>query len=562
MKGEDTSHGLLQHTASLELANLNSAISWSIAKWSILRLTGCVYLVAFLGAYNQNPGLIGSEGLQPANAFFDGRVRPAFSDPIEGFQNHPTIFWFVDLNDENLMILYKIGLALSTLVVSGVDSAVIMTALWLLYFSIVTVAASSSFYQYGWESQLLETGFLCIFLCEMWPSWNYKRNGTRPSTIVLWLFRWLCFRISIGAGLIKVRGDSCWTSKTCLYYHFETQPIPSPLSFVFHFLPKWMLARAVDLDLFVQVYTSWMVLMPTWIPGSPTTSSLFLWMVRVGGLIQASFMVNILLSGNFAFLNHLTIIPALACLDDACWPNWLRTRFSPTRRKVEGHGFPRRNVRILLDIFLLWLIGSLSRPVLENLLQTGGRRQQMNASFGRFRLVNTYGAFGSVGKSRYEAIVSISYDGQDWIELELPCKPGRVTRRPCFCAPYHYRLDWNIWFLGFKPHRQMLAGRESWMYPLLAKLLEQQESARPRLNLLDTATTRLLADNYDLLKYPTYGRVEMFHYTMAAPLWELVPMYLSGREVVWWNRSFEETLISPVVFDIERGTLKKAELAT
>ena len=28
-------------------------------------------------------------------------------------------------------------------------------------------------------------------------------------------------------------------------------------------------------------------------------------------------MLNIILSGNFAFLNHVTIIPALACLDDS-----------------------------------------------------------------------------------------------------------------------------------------------------------------------------------------------------------------------------------------------------
>ena len=65
----------------------------------------------------------------------------------------------------------------------------------------------------------------------------------------------------------------------------------------------------------------------------------------------------------------------------------------------------------------------------------------MNGSFGAFRLVNTYGAFGSVGEARYEAIVSASHDGVTWHELDFPCKPGTVTRRPCFCAPYHFRLD-------------------------------------------------------------------------------------------------------------------------
>jgi len=579
--------GLLQHEATLELVKRRRPISWVITKWSILRFIGCIYLIAFLGAYYQNPGLIGSKGLQPAEIYFNERIRISYpNDPIEGFRNHPTIFWFVDLNDDNLMMLYKVGMTLSVLVISGVDSMIIMSVLWILYFSIVTIAASSAFYQYGWESQLLETGFLSIFLCDFLPdirrSLQEEERNRRspPSSIILWLFRWLSFRISIGAGLIKIRGDSCWTSKTCLYYHFETQPIPSPLSFIFHFLPKWMLKRAVDLDLFVQVYTSWMVLLPTWVPGSPTVSSFLLNVVRLGGFIQAGFMMNIILSGNFAFLNHLTIIPALACLDDACWPRWLRRSLmsttTTTTHQSDGGWRNWRNGRILLDLGLLWLIGSLSIPVIENLLQMGGRRQQMNASFGSFRLVNTYGAFGSVGQARYEPIVSISYDemGKDWIELEFPCKPGSVTRRPCFCAPYHYRLDWNIWFLGFKPHHQMLRQRETWMFELLIRLLDDDNDedsypssiARPWLDLLDSTTSKLLMDNYQKRRYPKYARVDMFHYKMNASLYELLTnIYPSGRrmqDITWWNRTFEETLIVPVILDKERGgTLRVANLS-
>ena len=110
-----------------------------------------------------------------------------------------------------------------------------------------------------------------------------------------------------GAGLIKLRGGSCWQAKTCLHYHFETQPIPSPLSFLFHFLPKPVLSRAVDLDLFVQYYTSFLVLLPgLWAP--------LRWLRRIGGFIQSAFMINIAISGNLGFLNHLTIVPALAAL--------------------------------------------------------------------------------------------------------------------------------------------------------------------------------------------------------------------------------------------------------
>ena len=180
----------------------------------------------------------------------------------------------------------------------------------------VSAAEGSSFYAYGWESQLLETGFLAIFLPLLAP------RAADPSRCVLWLFRWLAFRISLGAGLIKIRGGSCWEARTCLHYHFETQPVPSPASFVFHFLPKWLLSHAVDLDLFVQLYTSWLVLLPGVI--QPLR-----WVRRGAGLLQITFMLNIAASGNFSFLNHLTIIPSLACLDDACWPRVLRAAPPP-----------------------------------------------------------------------------------------------------------------------------------------------------------------------------------------------------------------------------------------
>jgi hypothetical protein len=536
-----------------------STSTWIVTKWVILRLTGLIYLIAFLGAYYQNRGLMGSNGLQPASDFMDS-VQNKFASPWEGFQNHPTIFWWMDLQDDRMDAVAVAGMTLSALVVLGEDSVILMGLLWLLDFSIVTIASGTSFYSYGWESQLLETGFLALFLCDVLPQFGARGKKSPPSPLVLWLFRWLCFRISMGAGLIKIRGDSCWTQKTCLYYHFETQPIPSPMSFVFHFLPKWALKHAIDMDLIVQVYTSWIVLVPTSLPGAPRFLNKFLLtLVRIGGVIQAGFMVNIIMSGNFAFLNHLTIIPALACLDDACWPNFVHTLATGKRNSRDCKPYTRKpfaswwRPRLLIDLLLFTMIGNLSWPVVDNLFQSSGQRQQMNASFGRFRLVNTYGAFGSVGKGRYEPIVSITYNGHDWHELEFPCKPGTVTRRPCFCAPYHFRLDWNIWFLGFKPHMDMLQGREVWLLRLVSKLLDANAKERPWLNLLDRTSASMLRKNYEKkFQTPLYAKVDMYHYTMAAPLWQILPEYLEGKQnIIWWEREFEEALIPPVRIDHE-----------
>ena len=186
----------------------------------------------------------------------------------------------------------------------------------------------------------------------------------------------------------------------------------------------------------------------------------------------------------------------------------------------------------MTDVLLLLVIAYLSRPVVANLVS---KNQVMNTSFDAFKVVNTYGAFGSVGEGRYEPVVALSHDeGTTWREVDLPCKPTDVRRRPCFCAPYHHRLDWNIWFIGFKPHRQMLEGRERWLYAFLAQLLRDGDA--PARRLLDPASRDIKG---------RIARVTMYRYRMAAPLAQILGTAPAAR--VWWRRAFEEVLIPPVV---------------
>ncbi|KAL8174847.1 UNVERIFIED_CONTAM: hypothetical protein K2H54_003612 [Gekko kuhli] len=53
-------------------------------------------------------------------------------------------------------------------------------------------------FEIRWESQLLETGFLGIFLCPLWTLSRLPKH-TPPSRIVIWGYRWLIFRIMLGA---------------------------------------------------------------------------------------------------------------------------------------------------------------------------------------------------------------------------------------------------------------------------------------------------------------------------------------------------------------------------
>ena len=53
-------------------------------------------------------------------------------------------------------------------------------------------------YLAGWESQLLETGFLAIFMCPLFSLTRLPRH-TPTSWAVIWGYRWLIFRIMLGA---------------------------------------------------------------------------------------------------------------------------------------------------------------------------------------------------------------------------------------------------------------------------------------------------------------------------------------------------------------------------
>lgn len=147
---------------------ISSKQSFHVTKHVILRLVGFVYFIAFLGAYYQNIGLMGSNGLVPAKNHME-QLQQNFNSPIKGFLSHPTLYWFIGntLEDWHMEATALIGLTLSIFVMLGLNSWLVMVMLWLLDFRIVTVAGNNSFYAYGWESQLLETGFLAIWLCDI-----------------------------------------------------------------------------------------------------------------------------------------------------------------------------------------------------------------------------------------------------------------------------------------------------------------------------------------------------------------------------------------------------------
>ena len=175
-----------------------------LTRFVILRLLGIVYAVAFLIAAQQLLPLIGSHGLLPLDHFLP-RVQTYYGSPWDGFRNLPSLFWLND-SDTMLAVLPWVGFALACVVIAGSANSIIMIILWTLYMSIVHVG--QDWYSFGWETQLLETGFLGIFLVPLLDPRPLPKVA--PPILVIWLFRWLIFRIMIGSALIKLRGDPCW----------------------------------------------------------------------------------------------------------------------------------------------------------------------------------------------------------------------------------------------------------------------------------------------------------------------------------------------------------------
>jgi hypothetical protein len=467
-----------------------------LSRFAIERALAAVYLIAFLTAKNQFPALLGERGLLPVP-----RLLSASS-----FRDSPSLFHF-HYSDRLLVGVTWIGIVLSGVTLAGVPqsgptwvSMLTWLALWVLYMSIVNVG--QTFYAFGWETILLEAGFLAIFL---------GPAATVPQAPVIWLFRWLLFRVELGAGLIKLRGDPCWRDLTCLYYHYETQPMPNPLSWYFHHLPKPAHKLEVAGSHFIQVIVPFALFAPQPMAG-------------IAGSLMLVHQVWLVFSGNFSWLNILTLALTFSAFDDAELRHLLPLSHGPLAPPPAWH--------LAVVLAMTALIVVLSYWPIRNLIS---RHQLMNASFNRLHLASTYGAFGSITRRRYEVIL----EGTDeprvsestaWRAYELKGKPGDPKRRPRQVAPYHLRLDWLMWFAAMSTPM-----RHPWLLALMMKLLTNDEPA-----------LRLIGRNPFAEKPPTFVRATLFQYRFTSP---------SERRQTraWWVRTYVGEYLPPLSLGLPRA---------
>jgi hypothetical protein len=424
-----------------------------------------IYLIAFVNVLRQFRPLLGEHGLLPV---------PRYLKHVS-FWRAPSIF-HLGYSDTRLVAVGWTGVVLACVALSGLSeqgpfaaSAAVWLALWLLYQSIVNVG--QTFYGFGWESMLLEAGFFAIFL---------GPESSAPSMIPILALRWMLFRTELGAGLIKLRHDACWRDLTCLYYHHETQPLPNRLSVYFHRLPKPVLRGGVAFSHFVQIAAPFGLFLP-----QPIAS--------VAGALIIAHQLILIVSGNYAWLNWLTVVLGLTAFSDV------------TLAWVLPIATPALEARPLWHDVILYVLSAVTlalsvRPAL-NLVR---KDQMMNYSFNPLHIVNAYGAFGSVTRERREVILEGSRDGATWQAYELYGKPGDPAQRPRQVAPYHLRLDWLLWFVPLGAVRH-----ERWLDTLLMKLLEGDRAVGKlfRVNPFPDAPPRLVRAR--LYRYAFASREEM-----------------------------------------------------
>ncbi len=463
-----------------------------IARFLLERGLGAIYLIAFAVAYSQFPALCGEHGLEPA---------PRWLAALP-FRSAPSIFHW-RYSDRLLRAASIVGMTLAALVVAGVAAALplpltmaIWFVLWVLYQSIVNVGGT--FYGFGWETLLLEAGFLAIFL---------GNAASAPLFPVVLLFRWLAFRVEFGAGLIKLRGDPCWRDLSCMDYHHETQPMPNPLSWYAHRAPRWWHRAEAVGNWGAQLVLPFALFLP-----QPFAT--------IAALLMIGSQLYLVITGNYAWLNWITIVAMTSGISDSAIRSVLPFLGGGAEMAPPPAWFAVATGALVVLVVLLsyW-------PV-RNMLS---RHQAMNASFDPFHLVNTYGAFGSVTRTRYEVVVEgtlaerASAADTEWREYEFKGKPTDVRRIPRQIAPYHLRLDWLMWFIPLSPGRQ-----ERWFGRFLARLLEA-----------DRPTLRLLHRDPFGGDAPRYVRARLFRYRFTSRA--------ERRETgAWWTRTEVGTLVPPI----------------
>ena len=491
--------------------------TFAVSSWLFLRFLGIVYLIAFWSLAVQIVGLAGDQGILPARLL----LEEIASQTSQGrFWVLPTLFW-LNSSDAFLYGLAIAGAVLSVVLIVGLFELPILCLLWAFYLSFLNVG--SDFLSFQWDSLLLETGFLSIFLVPLTLKWSRKATFSPPK-IIHWLFRLLLFRLMFSSGVVKLAsGDPTWRSLMALRYHYETQPLPTRAAWYFHQLPGGFQDMSVLVMFFIELVIPFLVFGPKNLRLVAASALVFL-------------QILIFITGNYCFFNLLAIALCLLLLDDSLWPKVWTTRdkkiklprLRPWPKLIQ---VPLAAIILLLNLAQLTALFSRQIPWPSPIIQ-------IIRVTGPFYIVNSYGLFAVMSTTRPEIIVEGSKDGNIWVPYEFKYKPGDLKRPPMQVAPHQPRLDWQMWFAALGNYKN-----NPWFVNFMVRLLQGSPEV-----------LKLLETNPFPERPPRYIRATLYRYRFT-------DFATRRREGTWWQRDRMGLYIPPLSLsgqrEERRGSLAK-----
>ncbi|MCU7827553.1 MAG: lipase maturation factor family protein [Candidatus Thiodiazotropha sp. (ex Myrtea sp. 'scaly one' KF741663)] len=458
-----------------------------LTSWLFLRLLGLIYLIAFLSLSVQISGLVGPEGILPLEHHLS--FAAAQLGQPKAWLRFPSLFWWTGASDIVLQGTALLGAFLSLSLIFARHERVVLIALFLLYLSLYH--AGQVFTNFQWDTLLLETGFLAIFLV----------GG--PTRLLIFLFEWLLFRLRFMSGLFKlVSEDPSWTGFTALNHYFETQPLPHIGAWYAHHLPEWVLKTGVGMTFFSELIVPFFIFLPR--PFRLAAAAITILM-----------QLLIIATSNHNFINLLTICLCLFLLDDR-----LIKRLIPQsiRLKTDRQVIRTGKLKAVLISLVTLLIVPASLIGLYSNLARGSIAvplQSFYDSARSFGIGNIYHIFPTMQRERHELIIQGSDDGTTWRTYEFKYKPGDPAQQPQIVMPHQPRLDWMIWFVPTQQPVMM-----HW-FGLFMQRLHQGS----------TPVTQLLATNPFESKPPRYLRVLTYRYHFTPP-------EIDAESGNWWQREY------------------------
>ena len=433
--------------------------SYFFVRRAFLSCLGIIYLIAFISLWVQIAGLFGHNGIVPVAsnmAALKEEAREAHIG-VSRYLQIPTLCW-LSASDGFLNFQCAAGTVLAVLVVFGIAPAPCLFLLWLIYLSLCAVG--EPFLSFQWDILLLEAGFLAIFFAPLQWLPRHPLREKPPSRVVLWLLRWLLFKLMFQSGCVKLTsGDPTWRNGTALDFHFETQPLPTWIGWYAHQLPHWVHRSDLRVLFAIELGIPFLIFFPR----RPR---------QLACLAFVALQLFILLTGNYCFFNLLTMALCVTLLDDAALQKCMPRKWCACSSSSPP---PTQSIwRVTRAVLLTLLVGVVAMTSFVQFFVTfrvaPWLPEPLIPVYQRlapFRTFNSYGLFAMMTTSRPEIIVEGSYDGKNWLPYEFKYKPGDLKRRPAFVEPHQPRLDWQMWFAALGDYRS-----NPWFVNFCVRLLQ------------------------------------------------------------------------------------------